>query len=69
MNNTIRTAIIITVFSVFPLSKTFAQLWPKNYGDWYNNVHAKDILEDYDKGYLFIADLYPSLYSEDPNFA
>jgi len=68
MKNTIRIAIIITVFSVFPLSKIFAQLWPKNYGDWYNYVYAKDILEDYDKGYLFIADLYPSLYSEDPNF-
>ena len=56
MKNTIRTAIIITVFSVFPLSKTFAQLWPKTYQGNYNNVQATDLTEAYDKGYLLLSD-------------
>jgi len=56
MKNTIRTAIIIAVFSVFPLSKTFAQLWPKTYQGSYNNVSASDMIEAYDKGYLLLSD-------------
>jgi hypothetical protein len=55
MNNTIRTALIITIFSVFPLSKAFAQLWPKTYQGNYNNVSASDMTESYDKGYLLLS--------------
>jgi len=56
MKNTIRIAIIVTVFSVFPLSKIFAQLWPKTYQGIYNNVYASDMTESYDKGYLLLSD-------------
>jgi len=63
MKNTIRIAIIVTVFSVFPLSKTFAQLWPKTYEGNYNNVYARDIIETYDKGYLLVSDISEGLYS------
>jgi len=63
MKNTIRIAIIVTVFSVFPLSKTFAQLWPKTYQGIYDNVYARDMIESYDKGYLLLLDISESLYS------
>jgi len=60
MKNTIRIAIIVTVFSVFPLSKTFAQLWPKTYQGIYNNVYASDMIEAYDKGYLLLSNFSES---------
>ncbi len=63
MKNTIRIAIIVTVFSVFPLSKTFAQLWPKTYQGIYDNVYAKGMIESYDKGYFLLSDISESLYS------
>jgi len=63
MKNTIRTAIIITVFSIFSLSKTFAQLWPKTYQGIYDNVYARDMIESYDKGYFLLSDISESLYS------
>ncbi|HPT04472.1 MAG TPA: T9SS type A sorting domain-containing protein [Bacteroidales bacterium] len=55
MKNIIRTALIITVFSVFSLSKTFAQLWPKTYQGSYDNVYAIDLKEAYDNSYLLLS--------------